>query len=396
MHRKQLVLSFCLCSFLFAGCSITKKAEPEHTKIEKTQERITMSITGDLLFEQGLYDSWEQYQFGTTFQRVSPYLQSDLVIGNQEVPIGGKQMGVSGIAFTFNAPEEVAQQLPDIGFNVMTLANNHSYDMGYQGAVNTLKFISEAGITPVGMFLDDMDSQYIPIIEKKGVKFAFLSYTYDTNVPFEQEHATLVKTFLNQNHEFDDAHKEMLKQDVKRAKAQADVVITAMHWGNEFTYELSDTQLEAANYLNELGVDIIIGNHPHCLQTMDTLINEETGYHTIVFYSLGNFISATADVARASEDFTNMYQIGGIVNLTVIKDLTTNQISFENSYLTPIVNQFEHGYTNFSLIPWVDYSEDLAATHYQREYSDNFNYEWIKEQLLYLFDGKIQINGIEK
>lgn len=333
----------------------------------------------------------ENYQFGTYFDEIKPYLKGDLVIGNQEVPIGGKEMGVSGVAFVFNAPEEIASQLHDVGFDIMTLSNNHSYDMGYQGVVNTLENLKNAQIETVGMYATLEAYQNIKVIEKNGIKIAFLAYTYDTNLPFEYEYDFITKTFLNEQHEFDHAHQEMLKEDIAKAKEQADVVITAMHWGTEFSYELNEAQRLASEFLNEQGVDLIIGNHPHCLQTMDVLKNETTGKETVVFYSLGNFVSSAAMVDRASMQFANMYEIGAIANLDIILDAKSNEVSIENMEITPIVNHFEHGYTNFALLPFSNYNEELASKHYQREYSLDFNYEWLKQQIHSLFEGKIKI-----
>lgn len=391
MKSKLVLCSILLCSVL-AGCQKEEAQAPVQVEPEKEKDKeISLTFTGDLLFEQGLYDAMENYQFGTYFDQIQPYLKGDIVIGNQEVPIGGKDLGVSGEAFVFNAPEEIAQQLHATGFDVMTLANNHSYDMGYTGVVNTLNNLQQNHIETAGMYDNPEAYHNIKIIEKNGIRLALLAYTYDTNISFEYEHDYIVKTFLNEQHEFDEAHQELLKKEVAMAKEQADVVIAAMHWGNEFTYELNDAQLRVGSFLNEQGVDLIIGNHPHCLQTMDILEDEQTGNKTTVFYSLGNLVSSAAMVGRASMQFANMYEIGGIVNLTIRKDAETNEISLENMELTPIVNHFEHGYTNFALLPFSAYTEEMATKHYQREYSSNFNLEWLKGQIDSLFDGKIKI-----
>lgn len=393
MKSKNLLLMCLPLCLLMHGChkkNLQEKIQQPEPQVEE-DKKVSLSFTGDLLFEQGLYDAMENYQFGTYFDEIKPYLKGDLVIGNQEVPIGGKEMGVSGVAFVFNAPEEIASQLHDVGFDIMTLSNNHSYDMGYQGVVNTLENLKNAQIETVGMYATLEAYQNIKVIEKTGIKIAFLAYTYDTNLPFEYDYDFITKTFLNEQHEFDQAHQEMLQEDIAKAKEQADVVITAMHWGTEFSYELNETQRLASEFLNDQGVDLIIGNHPHCLQTMDILKNETTGKETVVFYSLGNFVSSAAMVDRASMQFANMYEIGAIANLDIILDAKTNEVSIENMEITPIVNHFEHGYTNFALLPFSNYNEELASKHYQREYSLDFNYEWLKQQIDSLFEGKIKI-----
>ena len=281
---------------------------------------------------------------------IRPYLCGDIVIGNQEVPIGGEELGVSGTAYSFNAPVAIAEQLPQVGFDVLTLSNNHSYDRGYEGAVNTLENLRANDILPVGLYADETSAEQIAIVEENGIRIAILAYTYDTNIAPEDSHAFVTKTFLNEQGQLDDAHRQMLKEDVEQAQEQADVVIAAMHWGNEFTFERNAAQTQTAAYLNDLGVDIIIGNHPHCLQTMERLTNAE-GKETWVFYSLGNLVSAAAMVDRASVDFANLYEMGGIVNLDVVIDGESGEVRIEHARLTPVINHFDVNYSHFQLIP---------------------------------------------
>lgn len=391
---KKLLSMIVVSVLLLSGCAKEDSNDKNWSyPMSKTDDvkKISLSFTGDLLFEQGLYNSQDNYQFGNYFDEVKPYLKGDFVIGNQEVPIGGKELGVSGVAYNFNAPQEVAQQLPDVGFNVMTHSTNHTYDKGYQGVVNTIHHLKDNGIIPIGIYETEEDSQKIQIIEKNGIKIAILAYTYDTNIGISNNSRFVVKTFLNDALVFDEAHKEMLRKDVEHAKEEADVVIAAMHWGKEFTYELNYAQKEVGPYLNELGVDLIIGNHPHTLQTMDVLTNSK-GKETVVFYSLGNFVSSAAMVSRASMHFANMYEIGAIVNLDIIVNKKSKEVIIDNIVLTPVVNHFEHGYTNFKLMPLSAYTEELASKHYQREYSTDFNKQWIQKQIDYLFKDKVKMN----
>ena len=169
---------------------------------------------------------------------------------------------------------------------------------------------------------------------------------------------------------------------------QADVVIAAMHWGTEFTYEIDAAQRDAAGFLNEQGVDIIIGNHPHCLQRVETLTNAQ-GKETFVMYSLGNFVSAAMGVDRASEQFTNMYEIGGIVQCDVELNTKTGETTVKNKKMIPIVNHFDASYDGFRLLPFSSYTEELAAAHGQRTVSSDFTYAWLREQLKQLYDGEI-------
>ncbi|MBS4762439.1 CapA family protein [Carnobacteriaceae bacterium zg-ZUI252] len=375
-----LLIIYLVC--IFGLMQTTPPATTPNTTVETTQpnERVRVALTGDFLWEQGLYDWMDHYQFGTYFDKVKPYLQSDLTIANHEVPIGGEELGISGTEFTFNAPKQIAQQLPSIGINFATLANNHTLDMGLKGLNNTLQFLDEAGIAHTGAYRNSDDADKIKVVDVKGVKIAILAYTYDTNVPrIEGNH---VSYFLSENLTFDATHREKLKADIKKAKAQSDLVFVAMHWGTEFTYELTETQKEVATFLNEQEVDLVIGNHPHTVQKAEQKTNAN-GYPTLVFYSLGNTVSSDVQVSRATPDFQVLYHIGALVNLDIVKK--DSRYQFENVKIIPIVNHFEKGDTNYQLVPLKDYNQEMAAKHTQAIYNADFNYEWIKNQMKTVF-----------
>lgn len=373
--------------------------EPENKIIQESKELMekrsaTLAFTGDILLEEGIL-TWmsdfytnDEYRFKHYFDEIKPLLQADLLIGNQEVPIAGRSYGITGINFRFNAPEEVAPQLTDLGFDVLTFANNHSYDQGKAGLDATIQALNQEKIATTGAFRQKEDRGPL-IIEKNGIRFAILAYTYDTNQPIEDQNDFSVNRFLNATHEFDDEHKEALKQDVMEAKDQSDVVIAAMHWGTEFTYDISQTQKEVAKFLNECGVHIVIGNHPHTLQTVETMVNTK-GEETFVIYSLGNFVSSAAAVSRASEQFTNMYELGGIVHCDVTYDPNTKKVELSHQKMDVIVNHFTYGYDNFQLLPFETYTDELASQHYQRWMSLNFHKEYLNENLKALFDNKIE------
>lgn len=397
---RKLISMFCIFAVVMSGCAAKTEQKEEKKPVEKPvvqeEKEVSLCFSGDILMEDGIY-SWmsdgytkDAYDFKNYFDQVKPFFDKDLVIGNQEVPIGGRALGLTGINYQFNAPEELAPQLANLGFDVLTFANNHSYDRGIAGIEATIHHLEKEGIATTGASTNPEGSQPL-IIEKKGVSFAILAYTYDTNQPIESANAYSVNKFLNQNHEFDEEQKQKIKQEVEAAQKAADVTIVSMHWGTEFTYTLSAVQLEAAQFLNELGVDIIIGNHPHTLQGVDTLVNKQ-GKETFVMYSLGNFISSAAAVSRASEQFANMYEVGGIVTCKVIFDPETKKVELRDKKMNPIVNHFTYGYDNFQLIPFSEYTEELAQQHYQRYMSYNFTKEYLNANLSALFDGAIDWN----
>ena len=386
---KKILILCCTAVMLLGGCRTQEQTPQPKPKKEHPIRSVSLSFTGDILIEDALYN-WmgKGYDFKNYFDKVTPYLKADLVIGNQEVVLGGETLGITGSDYTFNAPEEIAKQLPQIGFDVLTFANNHSYDRGMQGIVNTRKNLKAAGIQTTGAYEKKEQRDDILVVERNGIRFAILAYTYDTNQWIDAENSFAVNHFLNEEHMFDDRCKKQLARDVQKAKEQADVVIAAMHWGTEFTYEIDAAQRDAAGFLNEQGVDIIIGNHPHCLQRVETLTNAQ-GKETFVMYSLGNFVSAAMGVDRASEQFTNMYEIGGIVQCDVELNTKTGETTVKNKKMIPIVNHFDASYDGFRLLPFSSYTEELAAAHGQRTVSSDFTYAWLREQLKQLYDGEI-------
>ena len=386
---KKILILCCTAVMLLGGCRKQEQTPQPKPKKEHPIRSVSLSFTGDILIEDALYN-WmgKGYDFKNSFDKVTPYLKADLVIGNQEVVLGGETLGITGSDYTFNAPEEIAKQLPQIGFDVLTFANNHSYDRGMQGIVNTRKNLKAAGIQTTGAYEKKEQRDDILVVERNGIRFAILAYTYDTNQWIDAENSFAVNHFLNEEHMFDDRCKKQLARDVQKAKEQADVVIAAMHWGTEFTYEIDAAQRDAAGFLNEQGVDIIIGNHPHCLQRVETLTNAQ-GKETFVMYSLGNFVSAAMGVDSASEQFTNMYEIGGIVQCDVELNTKTGETTVKNKKMIPIVNHFDASYDGFRLLPFSSYTEELAAAHGQRTVSSDFTYAWLREQLKQLYDGEI-------
>lgn len=386
---KKILILCCTAVMLLGGCRKQEQTPQPKPKKEHPIRSVSLSFTGDILIEDALYN-WmgKGYDFKNYFDKVTPYLKADLVIGNQEVVLGGETLGITGSDYTFNAPEEIAKQLPQIGFDVLTFANKHSYDRGMQGIVNTRKNLKAAGIQTTGAYEKKEQRDDILVVERNGIRFAILAYTYDTNQWIDAENSFAVNHFLNEEHMFDDRCKKQLARDVQKAKEQADVVIAAMHWGTEFTYEIDAAQRDAAGFLNEQGVDIIIGNHPHCLQRVETLTNAQ-GKETFVMYSLGNFVSAAMGVDRASEQFTNMYEIGAIVQCDVELNTKTGETTVKNKKMIPIVNHFDASYDGFRLLPFSSYTEELAAAHGQRTVSSDFTYAWLREQLKQLYDGEI-------
>ena len=140
---------------------------------------------------------------------------------------------------------------------------------------------------------------------------------------------------------------ELVKQDIEKA-ADADVIIVAMHWGSEYTHTPTAEETEIAEYLSSLGVDLIIGTHPHVIQPIAYVGD------TLVIYSLGNFISAQHPLGLEKI-------IGLFVGVDiVVKD---GKVTFENLNYELLYTYCEPGYQNFSVIPFSQLTDDKLANH---------------------------------
>ena len=164
----------------------------------------------------------------------------------------------------------------------------------------------------------------------------------------------------------------------------SDAVIVSIHWGAEFTYNLNSAQRKAAAVMNEEGVDLIIGNHPHTPQTAE-ILTSSSGKRSVVFYSLGNLVSAETDDARAGDVFDIMYQTGILVQVSLIKNTQTNTVYTDHIRIIPVVNHFDRGRINFRLIPLSAYTEELATQHAQHETIPLFTKAFIDAQYELLY-----------
>ena len=160
-----------------------------------------------------------------------------------------------------------------------------------------------------------------------------------------------------------------------------------MHWGTEFTYDISKQQEDVSKLLSDLGVDIIIGNHPHCSQTMEWINNK-----TLCMYSLGNFVSADPIVDRTHQEFKNAYNVSMMVSLDIVKE--NHQFSIQNIDYIPIINYYDQNLENFKLIPYDQYTSQYETTHYH--YQNGLTKKWIEETYQQLIPQSLSDHVLQK
>lgn len=295
-----------------------------------------------------------QYSFDHIYEDVAQQIaDADISFINQETLIGGDCKNVSGYP-CFNSPIAMGEKVIDLGFDLVNVVHNHMLDSGdtrFLEHCNT--FFTERDIEVLGYYPNEKSTEKITVIENQGIKIAFLSYTYGTNGISIPSSSEFVIPY------FDEA---LIEKQVAIAKQEADVIIVACHWGYENTYNANDAQKYYAKYLCELGVDVVLGMHSHCIQPMEWMTSE-AGKETLVIYSLGNFLSGMKDA---------MNSLAGMLSLEIVKDGETGEITIESPTFIPIVTHYikksavasdDTGFRDFKIYYLEDYTEELAAEH---------------------------------
>ena len=252
-------------------------------------QELRLLFAGDAMQHKSQIDNAfrnNKYDYSSYFRHIKyEILRADLAIVNLEGPLGGKPH--KGYPM-FSIPDEFAVALKDAGFSVFLTANNHAVDCYSRGVRRTIDVLDSIGVYHTGTYKNasEREKNHHLIIEKKGIRMAFLNYTYDTNgmKPEDPSMVNLIDTAL-------------IKEDIRKTLlTNPDVIIAAMHWGQEYKLNQSKAQEQLANFLIEQGVDLIIGSHPHVVQPSQVLTDSVTGKKKLVVYSLGNFVSGMSSV----------------------------------------------------------------------------------------------------
>lgn len=250
-----------------------------------SEEEITIGFIGDILFDDEYAIMANLLRRGTTIDNgisadMLTQLQGvDILVANNEFPFTDRGTPTEGKTYTFRADTGTVSYLHDMGVDTAVLANNHIYDFGEVGLLDTLDTLDGAGIPYVGAGrnLEEASAPIYYIIN--DMKIALIAATQierldnpDTKGA-TQEAAGVFRCW----------DPELLYAKVKQAKENSDFVIVYIHWGTENVSEPDWAQLDQAPKLAEAGADLIIGDHPHCLQGIAYFGD------TPVIYSLGNF-----------------------------------------------------------------------------------------------------------
>lgn len=306
--------------------------------------RATLAAIGDVLIHNTVYqDAYEQqtgsYDFKPMLAPVRELLlKPDVLVANQESITGGQALGLSSYPM-FNSPHEIGDALLDAGVDLVTMANNHTLDKGERGILAAIDHWNKIGMPYTGAFCSTEDQGELRVLTKQEISFSFLAYTYGTNgIPVPKDKPYLVN-LLDQG---------QMQREVEAADKLADVTVVAVHWGVENQLAANSEQKELAKKLADWGADIIIGTHPHVLQTFEW-VDKEDGGRALVMYSLGNFLSAQAKLPQL---------IGGIGQVGVVKTVDNGKtvIELEEPSFIPTYNKYKN-WKDYRVIPLYDLDE---------------------------------------
>lgn len=367
--KKIRCICLLLTSLMLVGCgnqSVTTTV-PVPSETVPEEVRISFVGVGDNLIHNCVY--WQadenapgdDYDFKPMYELVSDDIyNADIAYINQETILGGTEIGISSYPL-FNSPQELGRDMIDLGFDVFSHATNHVFDKGEKGLANTYAFYEQnPNVTCIGLHKKGED--IVKIVERKGVKIAFVNYTYLTN-GFSHPKGTEYNVALA---DFDDTT-EMV-ETIRSARESSDFVVCCVHWGDEGATKPNSKQKKNAQILADAGCDVIIGTHPHAIQPVEYIDD------TLVVYSLGNFISAQKSPINL---------LGGMIYFDFVKDTEGRRI--ENVRFRPVINQYGGGFDNIHIVPFDMYTKELAASHgagVSYEYFDKKIKEIIDEEFL--------------
>lgn len=308
-------------------------------------KKVKLVAAGDVLLHSRVYNKCLKkdgtYDFTDKMGHAKGLLEEgDITIVNLESIVAGTEFGLSSFP-NFNNPIEIAQTLKEYGTDIVSIANNHTFDHGEEGLLKSIENLKRINLPYVGAYLSKKDCNTIRIIEKNGVNVAFLSYTkiMGNLKKIKKENSHLINLL-------DEYNVLSAKREIRELAAtkQADIIVVSIHFGKEYLLYPTALQREIAAELSDAGADVILGHHPHVLQPPEVILNSK-GKETFYIPSLGNFYTGQHGVYR---------QIGATLSIEIEKKADNSTVSFINPMLNlTFVDSYEQ--KDFKMYSFVEY-----------------------------------------
>ena len=331
---------------------VKKEKKKEKPKVPK-EYHASLFMVGDALIHSAVYQDAKtsdgSYDFKPMLELIKPISSKyDLAYYNQETVLGGTELGLSNYP-RFNSPYEVGDAFIDAGFNMVSLATNHTMDKNEQGVINSVNYWKkhQDKVVYSGQWVsaEEREKEIATIYEKNGIKYAFISYTIWTN----GLETPVGKEYLNNVYS-----EEKAAADIAKVKDKADIIIVAMHWGTEYSLGVDYKQDEIAKFLSNQGVQLIIGAHPHVVEPVEWINDGKT----FVIYSLGNFISDQ----EGNERLTGLMMSVDIKKKVDVDDSVT--VTVENPKAELIYTKsYYGGKRNFKVYPYSQLNTGILSNY---------------------------------
>ena len=262
----------------------------------------TIGVQGDILMHMPVVETavitGEEYDFSSIFRYITDYVQSyDYAVANLETTLAGSSRPYSGYP-SFNCPDGIVTTMVDAGYDMLLTANNHSNDTQQAGFDRTLEQVRGAGLQSLGTYLNDQEQKF-SVIDVGGIKVGMICYTYADDLT-SQGYPKLNGNPMSQGGkvnfftkaDLDGFYNELTSLLAEADNAGAETTILYIHWGEEYHTQENATQQAIAQKVCDLGVDVIVGGHPHVVQPVDLLESTTDPNHkTVCIYSVGNAVS---------------------------------------------------------------------------------------------------------
>lgn len=302
--------SLVLCTLIFFMlCSVTSFASSK-----KVVSEATVVSGGDLLISSTILRNSKTsngYNFNYIFKHVDDYVKAaDYAVINLETSIGGSKLGYAGFP-RFNTPESIVTAAKNAGFDMFLTASNHSYDLGYKPVKYRVDVLNKAEVDRIGTRKFSWGNLH-KVVNVNGIKIGMLNYTRESGYstksrvilnrtrtgPGGSYESVVVdkkgqKLIASYNEKYLNEFYSRLANDIKSLKQKgAEIIVVYPHWGAEYVITVEDMEAKIAQKMCDLGVDVIIGGHPHVVEPVRVYTSKKSGKTTVCLHSMGNFVSS--------------------------------------------------------------------------------------------------------
>ena len=295
---------------------------------------LDMVMVGDTIVHSNVfYDAYKNgaYDFNDMLDLMKPIIEPyDLAFYNQETILGGTTLPITNYP-NFNSPQEFGDAMLNAGFNLVSLANNHTNDTGVKAIkLSDAYWKTKNDVITTGAYITKEEADAVHVYTQNGISFGFLAYTYGIN-----------GTYLAPENSFmiDMIDLAKMEVEIKALRPLVDVLMVSVHFGTEYQNTPDAYQKKVVAKLAEWDVDIVIGNHAHAIQPITWIDN------TLVYYALGNFLSGQDGTER-------LIGLTSAIKISKITYGTSSHIELTDLRVDLNFNYYNSNKRDIRIYPW--------------------------------------------